>query len=379
MKRLIVGSLVSASLYVSLACSGDPTESLRNGIQQVNAAPTQVFVQLGRTSNVDATATDEQGNLITTSFEASGASSALTVIRDTTFQPIFVNDTQAVAPAEATTFRFKVTANALAADTFTITAGGKSVDVPVSVTRDPLQPPPLATVVSSGATASDTTVLSIPAPFAFPPDVTVSFDAGNAIIVGRAPDGSSISIFPPPGTTSTGAALIALNYLPTDTVSTSTDVPLTIATTVPARQGTDDPTTAPDITPPAGGTNAFYDGTAFASPVCGQFNSGVPCQLYKIVLPADGSFDVALGSSNTTDLGVYLLSADGTQDIGDNNTPFAFPPGSPCDVNGNDGTPESCTWTLTAGTYLLGVTNFGPFYSPPDPVPDWISLTITRP
>ena len=39
------------------------------------------------------TATDEQGNLIETAFDVSGASPALTVLRDTTFQPIFVNDT----------------------------------------------------------------------------------------------------------------------------------------------------------------------------------------------------------------------------------------------------------------------------------------------
>lgn len=370
MKRLIVGSLVSVPLVV-MACSGDPTESLRNGIVQVNATPTTAFIQLGRTTNVDVTATDEQGNLISTAFVATGGGSAISVVRDSTFQPIFVNDSQAVVPAEAATMRFKVTAVALGAESFTVTAGDKSVTVPITVTLDPTAVP-LATVASTGPSASDPTVLTIPAPYIFPTDVSVAFDAGNAIVVDRAADGSSITIFPPPGATSTGAVLVSLSYLPTDTVTTTTDVPLTISASVPPQPGTDSPATAPDVALPApGASTAFYDGAAFGSPVCGVSNDGVPCQLYKITLPADGSFDADLVWSNTTDLGLYVLSADGTADTGQS-----------CDAlgNGADGGEEACTITLTAGTYLLAVVNFGPFYGPPpDPAPDWISLKITTP
>jgi hypothetical protein len=82
-------------------------------------------------------------------------------------------------------------------------------------------------------------------------------------------------------------------------------------------------------------------------------------------------FDVDLVWNNTTDLGVYILSADGTEDI----------PDQLCDGlgNGDDGGEEACTITLVAGDYLLAVVNFGPFYDPPDPAPDWISLAITTP
>jgi hypothetical protein len=328
-----------------------------------------VFVQLGRTTNVDATATDSQGNLISTSFQATNGS-AISVVRDPTFQPIFVNDTQAVAPGEATTFRFKVTANALGSESFTITAGDKSTTVPVSVTRDPLIPPPLVTVSSTGPSASDPTVLTVPAPFAFPEGAVVSFDAGDAILVDRAADGSSITIFPPPGATTVGTVVVGLSYLLSDTATTTTDVPLTISTTVPAQPGTDDPATAPTITlPAAGATTAFYDGAAFGASVCGASNAGFGCQLYKISLPADGSFDAALGWSNTTDLGLYVLAADGTATD------------QLCDDNGNadEGGAEACTITLPAGDYLLAVVNFGPGYVPVDPPPDWISLAITTP
>src|SRR5262249_18530539 len=152
--------------------------------------------------------------------------------------------------------------------------------------------------------------------------------------------------------TTTAATIdsVSLNYLSSARVSVTTDVPLTIGTSVPPQSGTDNAATAPDVTPAAGTTKAFYDGTAFGSTSCGQFNAGVPCQMYKITLDADGSFDVVLGSSNTTDLGVYLLTADGTADLADNGAPFTAPPGSPCDAH-DDGTnappafPEACTWT----------------------------------
>jgi hypothetical protein len=65
------------------------------------------------------------------------------------------------------------------------------------------------------------------------------------------------------------------------------------------------------------------------------------------------------------------MTADGATNIPDQS----------CDGlgNGDDGGEEACTITLTAGDYLLGVVNFGPFYDPVDPPPDWISLAITTP
>jgi hypothetical protein len=375
MKRLIVGSVVSVSLMIVAACSGDPTESLRGGIVRLDASPSQLAVQQGRTVKVDVTASDSQGNQIATSFDIATVGAGISVQRDLTFRPVFVNDSTLSPPAQDPTFRFAVTANELVSTSFTITAGGKEVTVPVAISFDPATLPP-ATVASTGPSAADQTVLTLPAPFIFTPDAAVTFDAGGAITVGVAADGSSLTIFPPPGTTSTGVVSgVGLSYLPSDTGSTVTDVALTIATTVPPQPGTDDPATAPEVTlPPSGETTAFYDGAAFGSPVCGESNAGLPCQLYKITLPADGSIDAALGWSNTTDMGLYVLSADGTTDV------IGYPD-SGCDVlgNGEDGGAESCTFTLTAGTYLLAVVSNGEFYDPVDPLPDWISLAITSP
>src|SRR5207244_2977870 len=133
-----------------------------------------------------------------------------------------------------------------------------------------------------------------------------------------AADGSTLTILPPPGATTVGTVTgVTVSYLPQLSLTDTTNVPLTIGASVPPQPGTDSPATAPLVALPAsGGLTAFYDGAAFGSPVCGVANDGVPCQLYKISLPADGSFDASLGWSNTTDLGLYVLSADGTADTG---------------------------------------------------------------
>jgi pre-peptidase len=373
MRRLLLGTVVPGSLLLVVACSGDPTENLRSGIAQLNPSPSQLFIEQGKTTSVDVTATDEQGNVIQTAFVVAPTDigQGIGVVRDLAFRNVFVNDSTSAPPDIDTQFRFRVTGNDLVSTAFKIRAGDDSVVVPVRVTPAP-GTIPLATVASTGPNASDTTVLTLPAPYIFGAGAAVTFDAGGAIVLSTSADGRSMSIFPPPGATSAATITgIGLDYLPELGDSTFSNVPLTIGTTVPPQPGTDDPATAPTIALPASGSSvAFYDGAAFGSPVCGQANDGVPCQLYKISLPADGSFDATLGWSNTTDLGLYVLSADGTTDTD-----------QACDAlgNGDDGGEEACTITLPAGDYLIAVVNFGPFYTPPDPAPDWISLKIAVP
>ncbi len=91
----------------------------------------------GRTAKVQVSAIDDQGNQISTSFDASNVGSGITVSRDETFQPVFVNDTTLQAPAEAATFQFNVNAVDLVNSSFELNAGGKNVTVPVTVTPDP--------------------------------------------------------------------------------------------------------------------------------------------------------------------------------------------------------------------------------------------------
>ena len=70
-------------------------------------------------------------------------------------------------------------------------------------------------------------------------------------------------------------------------------------------------------------------------------------------------------------VGIYFTTADGSANIA----------GQACDANANGATaqPEACAITLTAGTYLLAVVSFGPFYTPADPIPSWVSVQLDTP
>ena len=354
MKRLIVGSLVSVPLLL-IACTGDPTESLRGGITQLTTSPSQIFLQQGRTAKVDVSALDEQGNRIATSFDASNIGSGINVSRDLTFQPQFVNDTTLAPPTEAPTFRFDVQAVDLVTTTFTLNAGGKSVDVPVTVTPDPANVP-AATVTTNGATAADPITVSIAAPLIFTSASTVATDAGAGIVTSLAADGSSITFFAPPGTT-TAATIdsLGLTYLPSPSgVAVTTDVPLTIGTSVPNQPGTGSPATAPGIS----ATPAFYDGAAFTGADL-TTDGGSGAQYYKFTPAADADVTFTVNWSNASDVDIVLC----------NDTACSAP-----DFSGGGAStaqPEVATYTLTGGTtYYLAVVLFA------GPAPSFISISV---
>lgn len=462
MNRLTTGMVPLLALLLAAGCSGDPTGSFRNGTAKLDAAPSQLFLELGESKTVDVSAVDDQGNQISSAFEVTSAGTGITVRRDSTFLPVFGSDSTLTVPAQAPVFRFVVTADAYGATDFTISANGKDVKIPVQVVAQNTidaqisnLTPALAEVVTitapAGVSFSPTTTATIEGATTQPADVVVAadgksltlilppniidaqitlsdvvsdaaptltfapatslrittpaitsfagtfssltpaggqpvtvtltdatFDPATTLIFGGTTpivtniSGNQITFLPVPGTigllTVNGVVLNALPQFSLSLPAGPTDS-MTVGTTVAARPGTNAPATAPVLAfPAAGATSALYDAGTFTSPVCGEANDGVPCQLYKITLPTDDSLNATLAWSNTTDLGLYVLSSDGTTDTGQS-----------CDASGNgaDGGLEACTITLTAGTYILAVVNFGPFYDPVDPPPDWISLAVT--
>jgi len=362
MKRLMCGSVVLAAAVGLWSCNGDPTGSIREG-ETLLTDPSVVFVQQGSSEFVTVQLVDGQGNPLAADFQAQNIGSGITVVEDTTFLQT-TNGSRL-----PTSSRFIVGGVAPLVTSFVVTSGAVSDTVPVRVVPAGAGIP-FATVASTGPIATDPTVLTVPAGYQFNPDSGVTFDAGPAIVIDRAADGRSLTVLPPPGTTSTGTATIFVEFLPTVALATTTDVPLTISTIVPVMAGTGDPATAPVITiPAAGATGGFFDGGAFGAATCGG-NSGVPCQLYKFTLAADATFNISATWSNQADLGIYFLTADGTTDTD-----------QACDAlgRGADAQPEACEISLAAGTYLVGFVNFGPFYPELDPNPDWVALSISTP
>jgi hypothetical protein len=228
-----------------------------------------------------------------------------------------------------------------------------------------------STLSSTTPTASVPVVLtSTDGNFTFVDPAAVTVGTTAAIVTGQT--ASTISFLSPPGST----GLVSVDAV--DVAGFSLALPssapsITTSATVAAMPGTDDPATAPVFTiPPAGSSSGFFDAGGaggFAAATCGG-NSGVPCQLYKFTLAADATFDVTGTWSNEADIGLYFMTADGTTDTD-----------QACDGHGRgaDAQPEACTITLVAGTYLLGVVNFGPFYPENDPNPDWIGLGFSTP
>jgi hypothetical protein len=240
-----------------------------------------------------------------------------------------------------------------------VVGGGSSDTVPVLVV--PVGTGiPFATVSSTGPNATDPTVLTVPAPFQFSPDSTISFDAGPGIIIGRSEDGRSVTLLPPPGATSTGTATLITDYLPDVPLATTTDVALTISPTVPSAPGTGSPSTAPAFeAPAAGGTTAFYDAGVFTAADI-TADGGVGAQYYTLNVPADGDYTITTNWNNDADID-QLLCIDVTCSDGGSFV------GTGLDQ------PETGTVTLTAGTYYIAIVLFA------GTAPGFIATSITNP
>jgi len=364
MKLWSGSKVVLVTSAVLSACSGDPTDSLRGGVVEVTASPTSLFIERGQTKQVLVEALDEQGNPLVTDFTVEGGA-GLTVVQDPNYLP-----TSTTSQSPTSQKAFNVTANDLVASTFTLTAEGVSDTISV-LTTTPAAEIPLATVTSSGPNASVPATLTVPAPYVFPAAPVITWVVGADTLIGilldRGDDGRSVTVLAPPGAAGPANATVALEFTPDIPIATTTDVPFAIDTVVPPTPGTDDPATAPEVVLSNEGNGGLFDAGTFGAATCGD-NSGVPCQLYKLTLPADATFNVSAVWNNTADLGVYFLNADGLTDTD-----------QACDDLGNadDGGAEACTITLPAGTYLIGMVDFGPFYDPPDPPPTWLSLAIS--
>ncbi len=351
------GMVVLTAAVALWSCSSDPTESFR-GEEKIVANPVTVFVNQGATKFVTVQLVDEQGSQVDTDFEVQNIGSGITVERDTAFLP-----TNNGGHLE-TSARFIVGGVDPVASSFEVTGGGVTDTVQVLVVPTGAGIP-VVTVSSVGATANDPAVLTVAPPFFFFPDSGISTDGGAGIVVSRAPDNRSITVLPPPGSTTTAAVSVSADYLPTVPLASTTDVPLTIPEATPTLAGADAPATAPEIILPGG----VFAGGTYAAATCGG-NSGVPCQLYKVVVPDAAVLDVSAETANGTDVGIYFLSADGATDV------------ASCDDHGSaltdaSGAVEHCEVELAAGTYLAGVVNFAPFYDPPEDVlPDWTRVEI---
>jgi hypothetical protein len=232
------------ALLLLAGCSTEPTGDLRQGPTRIDAAPSQLFVQLNESKTVDVSAVDEQGNQISTAYEVTSVGPNIAVRRDSTFLPVFVDDSTLAVPAEAPIFRFVVTGTGYGPSSFTVSAGGHDVVVPVQVT-------PIAAIAATFSNTTpalgDTITLTAPAGTSFTQTAGLTApglpDSLNPRIVERDPNGAFVRFLAPPNingpititeVVSTSAPTLILNPATSDLLQTplidSVDVNYSTAT-----------------------------------------------------------------------------------------------------------------------------------------------------
>jgi hypothetical protein len=220
------------ALLLAVGCSGDPTDPLRGGVTRLDAAPSQLFLQLGESKTVDISAVDEQGNQISSAYEVTATTGPVSVKRDSTFLPVYINDSTLSVPPEAPTFRYLVTATGYGPASFTVGTGGKDVTVPVQVVAQTVLDAQISNLTPA---LGEVVTITAPAGISFSATSTVTFAGASTqpAAVTVAPNGKSITFIPPPNISNAQATI--------------SDVVSAAAPTVPFSPVTADRLTTPEV------------------------------------------------------------------------------------------------------------------------------------
>ena len=202
MNRFRSGMVPLFALLALAGCNSEPTESLRGGVELV-ASPTQLFIELGRTKAVEIGGVDSQGNPLDLAYEVTSTGAGITVRRDSSFLPIFVNDSVLQAPPTGPRFRFIVEGTGYTATTFTVSAGGEDIVVPVQVVP---QNGLAATFDNPTPALGDLVTLTAPAGITFADTANLSLGTDSASLANPltivSQDATTIAFIPPPSVNS---------------------------------------------------------------------------------------------------------------------------------------------------------------------------------
>jgi pre-peptidase len=192
--RCRMGSVFA--LLAAAACSSEPTEPFREGVN-LFATPTQLYMQPGETRTVVVSGSDDQGNPLTLNYEVTNEGPGIDVRRDSSFLPVYVDDTTLAVPPAGERFRFIVAANEYGISSFTVSAGGSDVSVSVQIVPEQTIN---ATVSNINPAFGEQVTFTAPAGTHFSATslVTLPGAAVQPLTVAVAPDGTTITaIFPP--------------------------------------------------------------------------------------------------------------------------------------------------------------------------------------
>lgn len=210
MNRVTRGTVVLAAALAALSCGGDPTDSLRNGIDHLVATPGALYVDNNTTRAVLVEAVDDQGNRQDANFQIVSVDPGITVVPDDSFNLVTKPNGQQVPPSPWVRARFKVTTNIYTSSQFVVSAGGKQLTIPVRTSPGTL----ISAITDTTPANGDTVTISAPAGLSFNATTsTVTFSGTAAVVTARTD--STISFVPPPS--GAGAATVSgvtLDYEP---------------------------------------------------------------------------------------------------------------------------------------------------------------------
>ena len=224
MNRFRSGMVPLFALLVLVGCNSEPTGDLRDGPTELVASPTQLFLELGGVKNVEVGSVDAQGNPIDLNYEVTSTGAGITVRRDSSFLPIFVDDSTLRAPAVGPRFRFIVEGTGYAASSFTVSAGGLDIVVPVQVVP---QTGLGATYDKAAYELGDTITLTAPAGVTFADTANLEIPGNLLIPLIVSQDATTIRFLAPPNVSSPVIVKGVISAsAPTIVFAPATDTPL---------------------------------------------------------------------------------------------------------------------------------------------------------
>ena len=290
MKRILRGTVLLALTAVFGACSSESGPTQDGTADHIVAEPSVVFIGRADSQAVRIRLVDQQGTSLREPITISGFATGINVRADSGFQPIYTTGDSLVFNTNATELRVWVSTNALASSQFSISAGGKTLDVPVIVTPGTAESfafSPLAPALG------DVVTVTVPTDLLFTDSTALVFGGTTVTPNSVATDGSSLTFNAGPG-------LLGPAKLTNVTLTYNTKVVFT----VPAADTLNSPPVtqaftytnlspalgeAVTITPPAG--------VVFTSGTVATFDSAGPAPHYTIA-PDGSSMSLVAGPNS---------------------------------------------------------------------------------
>jgi hypothetical protein len=238
MNRFRCRMVPAFALLLAAACS-DSFSDGQGDLDHLVASPTQVFLEIGQTKTVDVSGLDAQGNPLTLAYEVTSPGNGIDVRRDSTFLPVYVDDSTLQVPPAGERFRFRVTGTSYTTTSFTVTAAGEEVTIPVQVIPQ--------NVIEAGISnqtpgINEVVTITAPAGTRFSANSVVRLadtTAAQPLVVSVAADGSSLDILLPPNLTEASLTITNVTTEGAPTVTFAPTTALTVTTaTVPNLPGT---------------------------------------------------------------------------------------------------------------------------------------------